>query len=198
MHRLRRHLNPGTLTTPNRLRRHTDPSETRDSNNKKRASPCSRGRRGRSQHEPDRHGHDREAQPRAQRTWFIAACDASAQFERNARASTRCVYSWPTIATFRLRLVPRGDKTEMSKTPMEIVPSAPVVQADGSAVPARVASSAQVRQRQACRRAYRPVREDLPNGRQLRDRRVRRLVGKVRAAMPWLADSDLPAPARLV
>lgn len=32
-----------------------------------------------------------------------------------------------------------------------------------------------------------------PRGRHLRDQRVRRLVARMRIAMPWLEDSDLPA-----
>src|SRR5438552_7698215 len=53
-------------------------------------------------------------------------------------------------------------------------------------------TSAERKQRQLS-----PVRHGLyvktANGRQLRDRSVQRLVSKLRAALPWLKPSDLPA-----
>ena len=53
-------------------------------------------------------------------------------------------------------------------------------------------TSAERRQRQLA-----PVRSTIyvkaPAGRQLRDRAVQRLVSKLRAALPWLKPSDLPA-----
>jgi len=52
-------------------------------------------------------------------------------------------------------------------------------------------TSAERRQRQLA-----PVRHGLhvraANGRQLRDRSVQRLVGKLRAVLPWLEPADLP------
>lgn len=55
-----------------------------------------------------------------------------------------------------------------------------------------VMTSAERRQRQLA-----PVKSGLyvkaPNGLKLRHRKVRRLVTKMRASMPWLADADQPA-----
>lgn len=61
-----------------------------------------------------------------------------------------------------------------------------------TSAPSRALTPAERRQRQLA-----PIKSGLyvraPNGRQIRDKKVRRLVSKMHDVMPWLAPSDRPA-----